>query len=47
LRLEIDTQIAPIMEYFELFLTRMVMTRRAAQVLACEFELVINGTKLL
>ena len=47
LRLEIDTQIAPIMEYFELFLTRMVMTRRAAQVLACEFELVINETKLL
>jgi hypothetical protein len=47
LKLEIDTQIAPIMEYFELFLTRMVMARRAAQVLGCEFELVINGTKLL
>jgi len=47
LHLEIDTQIAPIMEYFELFLARMVMSRRAAQVLGCEFELVINGTKLL
>jgi len=47
LDLEIDTEIAPIMEYFELFLDRMVMSRRAAKVLGCEFELVINGTKLL
>jgi metal-dependent HD superfamily phosphatase/phosphodiesterase len=47
LHLEIDTEIAPIMEYFELFLDRMVMSRRAARILGCEFELVINGTKLL
>jgi metal-dependent HD superfamily phosphatase/phosphodiesterase len=47
LDLEIDTEIASIMEYFELFLDRMVMSRRAAKVLGCEFELVINGTKLL
>ncbi len=47
LHLDIDTEIASIMEYFELFLDRMVMSRRAAKVLDCEFELVINGTKLL
>ena len=47
LSLEIDTTIAPIMEYFELFLARMVMSRRAAGTLGCQFELVINGTKLL
>jgi hypothetical protein len=47
LHLDIDTEIAPIMEYFELFLDRMVMARRAAKILGCEFELVINGTKLL
>ena len=47
LSLETDTTIAPIMEYFELFLSRMVIARRAATVLGCEFELVINGTKLL
>jgi len=47
LHLDIDTEISPIMEYFELFLDRMVMSRRAAQVLGCQFELVINGTKLL
>jgi len=47
LHLDIDTEIAPIMEYFELSLDRMVMSRRAAQVLGCKFELVINDTKLL
>jgi len=47
LHLEIDTEIASIMEYFELFLDRMVISRRAAKVLGCEFELMINGTKLL
>jgi metal-dependent HD superfamily phosphatase/phosphodiesterase len=47
LHLEIDTEIASIMEYFELFLDRMVMSRRAARVLGCDFELMINGTKLL
>jgi uncharacterized protein len=47
LTLQTDTTIAPIMEYFELFLSRMVISRRAAQTLGCEFELVINGTKLL
>lgn len=47
LGLDIDTEIASIMEYFELFLDRMVMAKRAAEVLGCQFELVINGTKLL
>jgi hypothetical protein len=47
LHLEIDTEIASIMEYFELFLDRMVMARRAAKMLGCDFELIINGTKLL
>ncbi len=47
LELQIDTEIAPIMDYFELFLDRMVMSRKAAKVLGCDFELVINGTKLL
>lgn len=43
----VDTNICPVMEYFEIFLTRMVMCRRAADFLGCEFELVINGAKLL
>lgn len=45
--LEIDTEICPVMEYFEIFLTRMIMCRRAAEALGCTFGLKINGTKLL
>lgn len=47
LSVEIDTTICPIMEYFEIFLVRMVMCRRAAEFLKCHFELIINGNRLL
>lgn len=47
LRLKIDTEICPLMEYFEIFLTRMIMCRRAAEFLKCKFGLIINNTKLL
>lgn len=47
LELEIDTDISGVMEYFEIFLTRMVMCRRAAAALDSSFSLVINGTRLL
>jgi metal-dependent HD superfamily phosphatase/phosphodiesterase len=47
LELTIDTKLSQVMEYFEIFLTRMVMCRRAAQLLSCEFKLQINGAKLL
>jgi hypothetical protein len=45
--IEIDTSVCSVMEYFEIFLTKMLMARRAAEYLHCEFELVINGNKLL
>lgn len=47
LELGIDTRLSQVMEYFEIFLPRMVMCRRAAKLLGCEFKLQINGTKLL
>lgn len=47
LELRIDTTLSKIMEYFEIFLERMAMCRRAAEFLDCEFRLVINGTELL
>jgi metal-dependent HD superfamily phosphatase/phosphodiesterase len=47
LELEIDTTIIRLMHYFEIFLERMVMCRRAAEFLGCSFGLVINGTRLL
>lgn len=45
--LTIDTAIAPVMDYFEIFLSRMVISRRAADFLKCKFELVINNTRLI
>jgi uncharacterized protein len=47
LELTIDTELAGVMEYFEIFLSRMVMCRRAAEFLDCQFKIDINGTKLL
>jgi hypothetical protein len=47
LELTIDVKMVPVMEYFEIFLTRMVMCRRAAEFLSARFGLVINGTTLL
>ena len=47
LELEIDTGIIQVMQYFEIFLDRMVMCRRAAESLGCRFGIVINGTRLL
>ena len=47
LELTIDTAMSPVMDYFEIFLTRMVMCRRAATMLGCNFELTINDVRLL
>lgn len=46
LTLEIDTSYATVMEYFEIFLSRMVMCRRAADMLGFKFVLSVNGTEL-
>lgn len=45
--LTIDVNMSTVMEYFEIFLTRMVMCRRAASFLNCTFGLIINGAQLL
>ncbi|MHB1653386.1 MAG: HDIG domain-containing metalloprotein [Desulfitobacteriaceae bacterium] len=47
LELTIDTKICPVMDYFEIFLARMLLCRKAAEFLGCTFELVINEVKLL
>jgi metal-dependent HD superfamily phosphatase/phosphodiesterase len=47
LQLEIDTEISAVMEYFEIFLTRMLMCLNAAAFLDLSFELNINNIKLL
>lgn len=47
LDLTIDTTIIALMEYFEIFLVRMLMCRRAADRLGCQFEICMNGVRLL
>ncbi len=43
LALEIDTSVGSIMDFFEIFLVRMNLCRKAAQKLGLSFELTING----
>ncbi len=47
LELDIDLKISPIMEYFEIFLDRMNLCRRAAESLGVSFGLVINNSRIL
>jgi len=47
LELEIDTDVIQVMHYFEIFMERMKMCRRAAEFLGCRFGIVSNGTRLL
>ncbi len=47
LALKIDTLICPVMEYFEIFLDRMVLCKKSAEFFGCDFELIINDTRLL
>jgi hypothetical protein len=47
LRLTVDPQYSSIMDYFEIFLGRMTMCRRAAERLGMRFKLEINGQQLL
>ena len=47
LELEIDTAISSVMDYFEIFLGRMVMCRKAAEALGLTFKLVINNQTLI
>lgn len=45
--IKIDTAISQVMEYFEIFLSRMIIAKRSANYLGCDFELLINDIKLL
>ncbi|HPT83007.1 MAG TPA: HD domain-containing protein [Limnochordia bacterium] len=47
LNITIETEYTPIMDYFEIFLERMLMCRRAAAYLGCQFKLRINDVLLL
>ena len=47
LELQIDTEISSVLEYFEIFMKRMLLCRRASEYLGVQFEMIINGSKIL
>ena len=47
LKLSIDTRVSSVMDYFEIFLERMILCRKAAETLGLEFKLIINEHQLL
>lgn len=47
LDITIDPEICPVMNYFEIFLNRMLLCRRAADFLGLKFKLVVNGLDML
>ena len=47
LELQIDSKISPVMEYFEIFLNRMLLCKRSAEFLGIKFHLRINGGDII
>jgi hypothetical protein len=47
LELQIDQNISHVMEYFEIFMTRMMASRKAAKFLGATFGLTVNGNRLV
>ncbi len=47
LELTIDTEISSVMDYFEIFMNRMILCRKAAEYFGLEFRMTINGSAVL
>ncbi len=47
LQLEIDTQYGSVMDYFEIFMGRMLLCRKAAEKLGLKFKLIINDQQVI
>lgn len=45
--LDVDTQYGSVMDYFEIFMGRMILCRKAAEKLGLQFKLVINNQPLI
>lgn len=47
LEIELDENICSMIDYFEIFLDRMLMCKRAAEVLGLRFKMTANGNKII
>ncbi len=47
LKLTVDTKFGSVMDYFEIFMGRMILCRKAAETLGLQFKLIINEQQLI
>ena len=47
LDLGIETELCTVMDYFEIFLNRMLLCKKSAEKLGVKFALIINGQKMI
>lgn len=47
LKLTVDTKFGSVMDYFEIFMQRMILCRKAAEKLGLQFKLIINEQQLI
>ena len=47
LKLTVDTKLGSVMDYFEIFMARMILCRKAAEKLGLQFKLIINEQQLI
>lgn len=47
LDINIDTEISPVIEYFEIFMERMLLCKRACAYLNIQFKMIVNGSSVL
>lgn len=47
LKLTVDTKLGSVMDYFEIFMQRMILCRKAAEKLGLQFKLIINEQQLI
>lgn len=46
MEIDIDTDVSKVGDFFEIYLSRLVIARRAAKFLGCEYYLIVNGTRV-
>lgn len=47
LQMTIETQMCSLMDYFEIFINRMILCKKSAEKLGARFSLIMNGQKML
>lgn len=46
MEVDIDTEVSKVGDFFEIYMSRMVIARRAARFLGCEYHLIVNGMRV-